>query len=148
MKKALFNITVYSMLGWSIISFGYFALPPEIQALIPQFNWVSSLISGSSTALLGFGGVAVQQYIARAQTKAAEKYTLLAENFISLESKYQTVADTNIALQLSNQRLERKVDRMTNLVEADVRAKLSNPLIDSEIKKLIESKLNEGGLGE
>lgn len=143
MKKALFNVTVYSMLGWSIISAGYFALPEHIQALIPQFNWMSALISGSSTALLGFGGVAVQQYISRANVKATEKFMLLSENYLALEKKYEIMEKSNVTVLEANRRLEKKVDRMTKLLEADVMAKLSNPLIDQEVKAMIEGVLNE-----
>lgn len=143
MKKILFDVTVYSMLIWSVISFGYFGLPENVQAMLPQFNWVSSLISGSSTALMGFGGVAVQQYIALAKKKADEKYMLLAENYLAVENKIQTVTESNTVLSTQNQLLARKVDRLTTLIEADIKAKLSNPLIDEQVKSMIEGIINE-----
>jgi len=55
MKNKIFNIIVYAMLGWSIVSAGYMALPVEYQAMIPDFNWLTALISGGSTMMLGIG---------------------------------------------------------------------------------------------
>ena len=140
MKTKIFNVIVYSMLGWSILSATYLALPVEYQAMIPQFNWLTALISGGSTALLGTGGLAVSTFLNKVKATTDEKVNLVASQFIELVNKYDEVVVKYNALIES-------VDYNNLLLKADLKTKLSNPLITQESKELIEQVLineNEG----
>ncbi len=140
MKTKIFNVIVYSMLGWSILSATYLALPVEYQAMLPEFNWLTALISGGSTALLGTGGLAVSNFLNRVKTATDDKVNLVASQFIELANKYDEVI-------VKYDELIESVDYNSRLLQVELQTKLSNPLITDESKALIEQVLtneNEG----
>lgn len=134
MKTKLFNITVYAMLGWSIVSAVYVALPVEYQAMIPQFNWLTAVVSGGSTLLLGSGGLAVQAWLSKARTTSDAKYNLLAEKFLTLTQKYDEIKTAYTQVVAS-------VNENNKLLKIDLNTKLSNPLIDETARNMIEQVL-------
>lgn len=142
-KKVLFDIVVYAMLVWTIVSAGYISLPPEYQALIPQFNWLTALISGGTTGVLGLAGVTVKSFITRAKTESDAKYQLLANEYLQVVEQYKIlqseIGTTTTKLADNNE----MVSQLIELVKVDLQAKLSNPLIDAKVKELIAGVINE-----
>ena len=138
MKKALFNITVYGMLAWSILSAVYLALPVEYQAMLPDFNWLTAVISGGSTMLLGTGGLAVQTWLSKARTSSDEKYNLLGTKFLTLVDNYKT-------LEAKYDTVVSATTRNNQLLEVDLATKLSNPMLTDTARALINQVLNYDG---
>ena len=131
MKKTLFNIVIYSMLGWSTISAIYLALPIEYQAMIPEFNWLTAVISGGSTALLGTGALTVQTFLTKAKATTNETFTLLKNNYVEIVNEYKALKTELLVVKDA-------LDYNNTLLLAELKAKLSNPLIDAEVKALIK----------
>jgi hypothetical protein len=135
LKGKLFNIGVYTLLGYSILSFVYLSLPVEYQDIL-DLDWLTALVSGSSTFLLGSGAVAVRAFLTKAKNEqldmnktATEKYLSLVEHYKQLQADYQEVKAQN--------------NELIKLLKIDLNAKLSNPLIDEEARRQIEGALNE-----
>ena len=141
MKKALFNIVVYGMLAWTMLSAGYMALPIEIQDMLPQMNWITAVVSGGSTLLLGSGGLVVQSFLLKARTASDSKYKVVADKYLEVADAYNSLDTKYDNLENKYDGLKESVDRNNLLQEASLQAKLSNPLIDAETKKLIEDVL-------
>jgi hypothetical protein len=142
MKEKIFNIVVYGMLTYTVAVAGYGALPAEYQNMIP-FNWVTALVSGGTTGLLGTAGLVMKSYLDKAKVEANNKFNLLAKSYEQVVNAYQTVNSElkDIKNQFSMTREELNITR--KLIETDLRAKLSNVLIDEEVRKLIEGVLDE-----
>lgn len=134
MKAKIFNVVVYSMLGWSILSAVYLALPVEYQEMLPQMNWLTAVISGGSTALLGSGGLAVQSFMTKAKVTADTKYVDIVSKFLKLVDEYK-------ALEAKYEDIVISIERNNILLATDLKTKLSNPLIDETSKELIEGVL-------
>lgn len=131
MKKVLFNIVIYSMLAWSTISAIYLALPIEYQAMIPEFNWLTALISGGSTALLGTGALTVQTFLTKAKATTNDTFAMLKTNYSEIVNEYKI-------LKAQYAELKTTLEYNNELLRAELKAKLSNPLIDAEVKSLLE----------
>lgn len=138
MKQKLFNVVVYGMLTFSLINGVYVALPPEVQALIPQYNDLVAMVSGGASALIGLGGLKVQDYLNRAKIESETKFNLLAQNYLNLERKYDVNTEAVNRQTKAIELLTREQQRTNKLIEVDLQAKLSNPMIDEQIKVLIE----------
>lgn len=125
----------------------YSVLPQEVKDLIPQFNELTALISGGSTMLIGSGGLVFQAWLTKARVEADGKYSEVANYIITLSDKYSELTNTirlvEKASKESDQNYAQRLTRIETLLETDLRAKLSNKLIDEEIKSLIEGVLNE-----
>ena len=140
MKKTLFNIVIYSMLGWSTISAVYLALPIEYQAMIPEFNWLTALISGGSTALLGTGALTVQTFLTKAKATSNETFSMLKANYSEIVNEYRI-------LKAQYSELKSTLEYNSTLLRAELKAKLSNPLIDEEVKALLEQVITNDQQG-
>jgi hypothetical protein len=136
MKTKIFNIVVYTMLSWSMLSAGYLALPVEYQEMIPQMNWLMAVVGGGSTLLLGSGGLAVNAYINKARIESNAKYNLLGNEFLKLADNYKEMKD-EVTLLRSDMAINNK------LLKIDLKTKLSNPLIDEAAKALVEGAIHE-----
>lgn len=150
MKQKLFNVTVYAMLAYSMVSAGYIALPAEYQTMIPQYNDLVALVTGASTLLLGSGGLAVQSYLNRAKEQADSKFNLLASNYLSLEKRYESVVEKYDIMSRKYTDLEKATERNTKAVErnnklmtAHLESKLTNPMIDSTVEKMIKGVIGD-----
>lgn len=141
LKNALFNILVYSMLAWSILSAAYVSLPPEYQALIPQFNWLTALISGGATGVVGIAGLTFKAFIGNAKIESDKKYQTLVKEYLELANAYKLVRDEIGSVKLELNATNINLGEMIDLVKIDLQAKLSNPLIDQKVKELIEGVL-------
>lgn len=122
------------MLAWSILSAVYVALPVEIQAMLPQMNWITAVISGGSTALIGTGGLVVRSWLDNARKVSDDKLNLFAANIMQLRESYNTVAtkydELTAATNYNNQ-----------LLAVDLRTKLDNPMITDTARQLITQVL-------
>lgn len=142
MKQKLFNVVVYGLLAFSLVNAGYLALPVELQDMIPQYNDIMAVVLGGSTSLMALGGLKVQDYMNRAKTQADDKFNLLAQNYLNLERKYDVVDTSYRLLKQSQDNLIKAVERNNELLTVDLKAKLSNPMIDAEVEKLINGVIN------
>lgn len=147
MKKFIFNAVVYGLLLWSVLTGVYAVLPQETKDLIPQFNELSALISGASAAIVGSGGLVYKSWLAKAATESDDKYTDIVKKFITVTEKYKELENQYKRLEgvirESDQSIVDKITTLETLVKVDLTAKLSNKLIDEEVKRLIEGALNE-----
>jgi hypothetical protein len=138
MKQKLFNVVVYGLLTFSVVNAGYLALPVELQQLIPQYNDLVAVVMGGSTSLLALGGIKVQDYMNRAKSEADSKFNLLAQNYLNLERKYDILDNSYKALKIAQDLTTQAIEHNSKLLEIDLQAKLSNPLIDAKIEELIK----------
>lgn len=146
MRKLLKLISIV-MLLWTVISGVYMALPLEYKELIPQFNWLTALVSGGSTGILGSTILFVESQLVKSENKNDTRYIELAKKFLELTDKYN---DLENAVQTSTIKNESKIndviqviDKNNKLLEVDLNSKLSNPLIDEKVKEMIEGVLRD-----
>lgn len=142
MKKAIFNIITYSMLIWSILCAVYTALPSEYQ-IIPEFTWLTALISGGSTALLGSGGLIVNSFLNKTKTSTNDKFTLAIDKVSEIKKNYESLENKYVELMNKYVEILAETKRNNQLLETDLEIKASNPLIDDASKKLIDKILGK-----
>lgn len=142
MKEKLFNIVVYSMLAYTVAVAGYGALPTEYQNMIP-FNWVTALVSGGTTGLLGTAGLLIKSNLHKADIKSTEKFSLLMASYEDVKKAYKDVTKSVEAMKHEYESAKQELARTNKLLEIELKAKLSNKLIDKEVRELIEGGLNE-----
>lgn len=142
MKEKIFNVVVYGMLTYTVAVAGYGALPAEYQNLIP-FNWVTALVSGGTTGLLGTAGLVMKSYLDKAKVSANERFNLLSESYKNVVNAYGEIKTELSGLKEQYQMTRQELNDTRKLIEVDLRSKLSNPLIDEKVRELIEGVLNE-----
>ncbi len=143
MKQKLFNVAIYGMLAYSLLNAGYIALPIEYQEMIPQYNQLVALVSGGATFLIGSGGLAVQSFINKAKHEADSKFNLLANNYLNLEKKYDSIDERYKNIVRASDKVAAEISRSNQLLKAHLEAKLSNPMIDEAVKLLIEGVIKD-----
>ena len=143
MKTKIFNLVTYSFLIYSILCAVFVALPQEYQDKLPQFNWVTALVSGGSTALIGTGGVVVNSFMNKTRQDSTIKYASISEKYLEIKDAYKCLNDEIIELRNEYVSLNNLLKRNNQLLETDLKAKLSNPLIEAEVKKMIEGVTSE-----
>lgn len=145
--RKIFNFISIIMLLWTIISGAYLALPAEYKELIPEFNWLTALISGGSTGVLGASILVVDSFIKKNKVDVDSKYIDLATKFLEIRSDYDNI-------KAKYKELETKINENTNvqnatnnaleetnrLLKIDLESKLSNPLVEEKIKELIRGE--------
>jgi len=139
MKKQFLNIAVYVLLGWSMLSAGYLALPVEYQEMLPQMNWLTAVVSGGSTLVLGTGGLALQRILSKTSQDYTTKYIELGQEFLNLKSEYDKLGDKVNELQSTNKDLFK-------LLKVDLEAKLDNPMLTDKARALIEGAIHKEGV--
>jgi hypothetical protein len=132
-KGKLFNIGVYTLLGYSILSFVYLSLPVEYQDIL-DLDWLTALVSGSSTFLLGSGAVAVRAFLTKAKNEQLDMNKTAMDKWLAMVGHYQ-------ALQEELAKVKTQNDELIKLLKIDLGSKLSNPLIEQTIKEQIEGAL-------
>jgi hypothetical protein len=141
--RKLFNFVSFILLLWTIISGVYLALPLEYKALIPEFNWLTALVSGGSTGILGTSILVVDKYMKNASIDSSNKYLDLAKQFLALNEKYlalENKVNTSIETQNNTNVIISETNR---LLKIDLESKLSNPLIEDFIKEKIRGEISE-----
>lgn len=142
MKQRLFNALVYGLVAYSLLNAGYLALPPEIQASIP-YSEITAIIGGGASGLLGLGGMTVQAFLTKAKKEADAKFNLLAQNYLNLDKKYDNVIVAYKRMENEQHKTTIAIERNNRLLEIDLRAKLSNPLIDDKVAELIRGEVDD-----
>lgn len=142
-KKILFNVIVYTLLGWSIVSAGYLALPPEYQEMLPNMNWLTAIVSGGSTGLLGTGGLYLISKLKSSDASTSEKITLVASEFINITNDYKSMKSEVSGVRKENLELKALIQENNELQKINLEAKLSNPFISEATAKAIEGVLND-----
>lgn len=138
----IFNIIVGGMLIFSIINGAYLALDPELQA--QYFGWYNSAyawVNATWSGVLGLGGGALLGFMAKARTESDDRYITLKQDYLELRDEINDLKRTNINitnalnknndLQLENNKLQK----------VNLEAKISNVLIDAEVKRQINEVL-------
>jgi len=143
MKQKIFNVVVYSMLAYTMLNAGYITLPVEYQEMIPQWNQLVAIVSGGSTFLLGMGGLTVQSYLNNAKHEADSKFNLLAQNYLNLEKKYDGLDTRYNSIVKAVEKQTHSIERTNKLLTAELQAKLSNPMIDEQVKLIIEGVIKD-----
>lgn len=116
---------------------------------------VSSYITSGGLATLGGFGIVLNDYVNRKQRESRllvnttlEKFLTLQENYEKLETKLLDAKKEIIALksETTNQLylVSTELARFNQLIEIDLQAKLSNPLIDTKVQELIKGALENG----
>lgn len=160
MKSKLLNIVSYSLIGYSVGA-AFMGTVPELQALIPQFTTQLAVWTGIPASTMGAIGLSVQSYINSARKtdltmnqgvvggldKVFKKVDEVIEKqdkvITNLSSKYDGLERKYDDLKTEYKALTGSLNTLVKLVRVDLEAKLSNPLIDEEVKKLIEGALDE-----
>lgn len=140
----IFNFISFIMLLWTIISGAYLALPTEYKELIPEFNWLTALVSGGSTGILGTSIIILKDYLKKNQTSVDTKYLDLAKKFLALNDKYEELknqVNANTESQINTNKLLQETNRLLGI---DLESKLSNPLVEEFIKEKIRGE----GIGQ
>ena len=140
MKKILLNVVIYSMLGWSVLSAVYLALPIEYQAMLPEFNWLTALISGGSTALLGTGGLALQNFLTKAKVTTHDTFAMLKNNYAEIVNEYKI-------LKAQYEELKTTVEYNNELLKVELKTKLTNPMTTDTAAELIKQVITNDQQG-
>lgn len=138
--RKLFNLISIVMLLWTIIAGAYLALPQEYKDLIPEFNWLTALVSGGSTGILGSTMLLVNNFMKKNQNNVDSKYLDLANRFLALNEKYTLLEEkvtTNTKSQVETNELLKKTN---NLISIDLESKLSNPMVEDFVKEKIRGE--------
>lgn len=141
MIRKTFNFISIIMLVWTIISGAYLALPVEYKELIPEFNWITALVSGGSTGVLGTAILVVDNFIKKNELSVDGKYLDLANKFLALNDKY-TALQKKVENQIEEQKETNELLQKTNrLISVNLESKLSNPLVEDFIKDKIRGEV-------
>ena len=141
--RKLFNFISIIMLLWTIIAGVYLAMPQEYRELIPEFNWLTALVSGGSTGILGSTMLILNSYLKRNKDSVDSKYLDLANRFLALNEKYNTLSADVVNNTIIQKETNELIKKNTELLSIDLESKLSNPLIEDFIKEKIGGALNE-----
>lgn len=141
--RKLFNFISIIMLLWTIIAGVYLAMPQEYRELIPEFNWLTALVSGGSTGILGSTMLILNSYLKRNKDSVDSKYLDLANRFLALNEKYNTLSADVVNNTIIQKETNELIKKNTELLSIDLESKLSNPLIEDFIKEKIGGVLNE-----
>jgi len=79
--------------------------------------------------------------MASAKTVADTKYTELGTKFLELTDKYKTLEGKYSEVVKSLRETMLSIQRNSTLLEAELKTKLSNPLIDAKAEELINQVL-------
>lgn len=140
MIRKLFNLISIVMLLWTVVAGAYLALPQEYKDLIPEFNWLTALVSGGSTGILGSTMLIMNAYLKKNQNNVDSKYLDLANRFLALNEKYTLLEEKvtkNTKSQVETNELLKKTN---NLISIDLESKLSNPMIEDFVKEKIRGE--------
>lgn len=158
MKNKILNLILIIGYVWFAVALLYnYALPIEYKELLPEINGLTFLLSGTTVASVSV----VIQYVKSLLGKQTDTNvnTLLAFHDMLKEQEDKIKELTNIITRQNNNiadfNTERKVEvdnqnKIISLLErnnkyqkTELESRITNPLIDQNIKKRIEVLLNE-----
>lgn len=155
MKKKVLDIFIYGSLIVSVVSFGYNALPEHIQDLMPNFNWLTSLLLGGTTGLFGAGGMAVTSILTKERARVDELVHAIVESFkptaeliLELEEvlkglkfELEQVKGEKNRENFNVNKIIKDITDVKELLMVLVKSKDTNPFLDDDIKDLIKGVL-------
>lgn len=158
MKNKILNLILIIGYAWFSIALLYnYVLPLEYKELLPEINEITFLLSGTTVASVSV----VIQYVKSLLGKQTDTNvnTLLAFNDMLKEQEDKIKELTNIITRqnknIADFNTERKVenDNQTKIIsllernnkyqKTELESRITNPLIDKNIKSRIEVLLNE-----
>lgn len=158
MKNKILNLILIIGYVWFAVALLYnYALPIEYKELLPEINGLTFLLSGTTVASVSV----VIQYVKSLLGKQTDTNvnTLLAFNDMLKGQEDKIKELTNIITRQNNNiadfNTERKVEvdnqnkiisllaRNNKYQKTELESRITNPLIDQNIKKRIEVLLNE-----
>ena len=134
--KKIFNVGIYVALLWSIFSAVYISLPIEYQAMLPNMNEGTAIISGITTFFTGTGGLAVQHYLLKTKSYNEDLNKTLVEKVMLIIDAYKEVKETN-------QKLIEETELNNKLLKISLKAKLDNPTLTNTSRSAIEGAISE-----
>jgi cell shape-determining protein MreC len=135
MKIKLLNALTYSLLGVSMLSVAYVAIP-EFQGLFPQLDIVTATVTAIGTFLMSGGSILVRSFITRTKDTMNEQNSLMANKFLEITEEYNNMKGKVDNLESTNKEL-------VKLLKIHLKTKLDNPLLTDKARELIEGALNE-----
>lgn len=150
MKKKLLNVVTFVLIGWGAFSATYLALPPELKDMLPEMNWVTAVVSGGSTTLLGTASLYIQNYINKFKTANNQVLTGLFDTIATIKNDYTQITESYNNIVESNKELitqykvmASSLEKNSLLLKTELQTKLSNPLLTTAARDLIEGVLND-----
>src|SRR5690554_3577400 len=138
--RKIFNLLSIVFLLWTIISGTYLALPQEYKDLIPEFNWLTAVVSGGSTGILGTTILLIQNYFKKKDMDYSNKYLDLAQKFLELREDNKATLEENKLMREENKVIREEITKTNKLITLDLQSKLSNPLVEEYIKEKIRGE--------
>ena len=150
MKNKILNVITYGMLGWGAVSAIYLGLPVEIKEMLPDMNWVTAVVSGGSTTLLGSISLYIKSYVNKTKLATNEVYSGVTKMILDHKAEFQAIVDSNLKITNEYIKIKEVTERQNELLETLLQTKLSNPLIDEASEALIKDilKIEVGGVDE
>jgi len=142
-KKALLNVVTYGMLGWGAISAIYLALPIDVKELLPDMNWVTAVVSGGSTTVLGSASLYIQAILNKSKLANNEVLAGLTNILTNTQAEYKNITEGYSSVVSAITDMTTATNRNNLLLETQLKAKLDNPMLTDTARKLIEGVLNE-----
>lgn len=143
--KGLFNFITITLLGYTALASVYSVLPPEYQ--LEQFTTLTALISGASAGGIGTALLYIKSLLIKNEKATDEKQNETLNKFLVVTTAYdrleKKIAEMEAKAEARYQEQTKREERTHQLLEADLRAKLSNRFISEETRALIEGVLNE-----
>lgn len=152
MRSKILRMIAIISFAYTTLSGIYLSLPIETKDLIataiPQLNWFTVLISGSSTGIVGGTILYITSKIDKANIVFSEQKQILVNEIVKIKSEYDTIRDKFTLLEQKvleqtnvSSNLNITLTELSTLLRADMEAKLSNALIDDRAKQIIEGVL-------
>ena len=153
MKDKLLNIISYGLITYPLVAATWQVIP-ELASVFAQYTSQIAYLTALPSGVLGAVGLKIQGYVNKARSMDTKVFSGLTTAYDTREKSVTEVKAQSSELQLDykNKFLELKqsydtlntsLTQLVRLVQTDLQAKLSNPLIDEKVKALIEGVLDE-----
>lgn len=150
MKSKILTILAWVSISYTALSGIYLSLPLEIQELLPNVNWLTALITGGSSGIIGSTLLYVRANVLNAKKEMVGQQTQILEKFLELKEEYNVIKSeliqSNKITETQNEiigNITFKLNQTINLIKVDLQSKASNSLIDQKVKEIIEGVLND-----
>ena len=152
-KDKLLSVLSYGLIAYPLIAATWQFLP-ELQSLLPQYTSQIAYMTALPSGVLGAVGLKIQSYVKKARESdfvvfngLADKYDILENSVTAYKNDMKETEKQYVSLINANineiKDLKAVNENLVKLLKIDLEAKLSNPLIDSKIKELIEGVKDE-----
>lgn len=156
--KKLLNIFIGINFAWVGINAIYFGLIPEhIRVMLPEYNWLTALVSGGATGFFGSAAIYVKSLLSKERKDTSEivekqnniifslldAITSLEEKVLKADKKIDTNNLEVNKINIHYGELIKQIKRLIKLQEVDLASKLTNPLLDEDKAEEIRGVLSE-----